>query len=483
MAGNRSDSYHDLESAQAGRALLKRDQKRWYWIVFAIASFLVMMMYSTKDVNKTMFFAPLGSAAFNSSEFHYNTYFYLSAIILFILYGVMMPSSYSQKIRDKRVVLHKKGSLGAMDEFELKITKWLDQTFYFGLYPISGLLLSGVPQEDREKIYFRWGWHSHVEKEFFKQEFREVDGYKRVKHLSLLDGYERLFTRQDGDKVKLSKEYKFVVWLFKSEGELHDLMRISEGFIAGDEERLKYDKLLSSQEFEERLKRVGSIDKMRMFNGTNEVAFSIDLMKRIIDDEAKRFELFVRTYAFDSKMLFTRRFRKYEAALKKDMHLKKYLFPKHLRDEQFEAIVNDQDKFRNHLIFAIICYFRLMLFKMIIGQYVNLPAGVMVVKIRDYTARMITEIFEDHCLVNVIQDKNDGSNGEFESDNLANLFLASVNHYRVSSMESFENRILKIYNFIPTAKEETSDKMASDIASALSEDWIAQMAESIGKEG
>jgi hypothetical protein len=181
-------------------------------------------------------------------------------------------------------------------------------------------------------------------------------------------------------------------------------------------------------------------------------------------------------------MLFTRRFRKYESALKKDMHLKKYLFPKHLRDEQFQEIVNDQRKFRNHLIFALVCYFRLMLFKMIIGQYVNLPAGVMVVKIRDYTARMITEIFEDHCMVSIISDKNDGTNSEFESDNLANLFLASVNHYRVSSIESYEDRILKIYNFVPAAKEETSDKMAADIVSTLNEDWITQMAEAIGKE-
>lgn len=482
MAGNRSDSYHEIESAQAGRALLKRDQKRWYWIVFAITSFLVMMMFSVKDVNKTMFFAPFGSGVFHSSEFNYISYFGISALIMFILYGVMMPESYSQKIRNKRVIIHKKGELGTMDEVELEVTKWLDKAFYLFLYPISGLLLSGVPKEDREKIYFRWGWHSHVEKEFFKQEFREVDGYKRVNTLTLLNGFERLFTRQDGDKVKLSNEYKFIVWLFKSENELYDLMRISEGFIAGDSEHLKYDKMLSSQEFEERLKKAGSIDNMRMFNGTNEVAFSIDLMKMIIDDEAKRFELFIRTYAFDSKMLFTRRFRKYEAALKKDMHLKKYLFPKHLRDEQFQEIVNDQKKFRNHLIFALVCYFRLMLFKMVIGQYVNLPAGVMVVKIRDYTARMITEIFEDHCMVSIISDKNDGTNSEFESDNLANLFLASVNHYRVSSIESYEDRILKIYNFVPAAKEETSDKMAADIVSTLNEDWITQMAEAIGKE-
>lgn len=478
---NRSDAYHELEGAQAGKALLKRDQKHWYWVLFALASFVVLMtMYKMHDISKEMFINIYAKEAFESQDFKYGLYFYISLFLVFVLYGVMLPKSYVQKIREKRVIQQKKGKLSDFDMAELWLYKTLDQAFYYLLYPISILTLYAIPEDDKEKIYFRWGWHSHVEKEFFRQEFREVDGYDRVKVLNLLKGFEQLFTRQKGEKAKFSKEYQFIKWLFKSEAEMIDLMKISEGFIAGDKEHLKYDKMLTAAEYGERLKKAGgSIDNIRMFNGKNEVAFSIDLMKDLIDNEALKFELYIKEYAFDSRMLFTRRFRRYETALKKDIHLKSYLFPKHIRQEQYESILKDENKMREHLIFALTCYFRLMLFKMVIGQYVNLPAGVMVVKLRDYTARMITEIFEDHSLVSIIKDKNDGSNPEFESDNLTNLFLAAVNHYRVSSVESYEDRILKIFNFVPTAKEYTSDEMASEITATLGEDWIAQMAESM----
>ncbi|MDD4969755.1 MAG: hypothetical protein PHT07_10050 [Paludibacter sp.] len=484
MAKNRSDSYHEIEGAQAGKALLKRDQKNWYWIIFMLASFFVMMsVYRVNDITKEMFFSVYGDAAFASTNFKYGLYFYISAFLLFVFYGIMIPDSYSKKMREKKVIQQKKGKLSDIDKAELWLYKNLDKAFYYGLYPLSILTLSAIPEEDKEKIYFRWGWHSHVEKEFFRQEFREVDGYQRVQTLKLLKDFEQFFTRQKGDKAKLSKEYQFISWLFKSEAEMIDLMKISEGFIAADKEHMKYDKLLTASEFTKRLNDAGgSIDNMRMFNGKNEVSFSPDLMKYLIDDEAARFEAYIREYAFDARMLFTRRFRRFEAALKKDIHLKTYLFPKHIRQEQYESIINDEEKLRNYLIFAITCYFRLMLFKMIIGQYVNLPAGVVVVKLRDYTARMITEIFEDHSLVNIIKDKNDGTNTEFESDNLTNLFLASVNHYRVSSPESYEDRILKIFNFIPSAPEETSDKIASEISEALNEDWVAQMAEMMTNE-
>lgn len=481
MAKHRSDTYHELEGAQAGKALLKRDQKHWYWILFSLASFVVLMSaYKVHDFSKDMFFMIYGDDAFKSQDFKYGLYFYISIFLVFILYGVMIPDSYVQKVRQKRVIQHKKGKLSDLDKAELWLYRVLDKIFYYSLYPVSLLTLYAIPEEDKEKIYFRWGWHSHVEKEFFRQEFREVDGYERVKTLKLLNGFEQIFTRQRGEAAKLSKEYQFIKWLFKSESEMIDLMKISEGFIAADKDHLKYDKMLTRAEYEERLKKAGGrLDNLRMFNGKNEVSFSIDLIKDLIDDESKKFEAYIREYAFDSRMLFTRRFRRFENALKKDTHLKSYLFPKHIRQEQYEAIINDENKLRDYLIFAMTCYFRLMLFKMVIGQYVNLPAGVMVVKLRDYTARMITEIFEDHSLVSIIKDKNDGSNPEFESDNLTNLFLASVNHYRISSVESYEDRILKIYNFIPAAKEMTSDEIASEISSTLGEDWIAQMAEAL----
>lgn len=69
--------------------------------------------------------------------------------------------------------------------------------------------------------------------------------------------------------------------------------------------------------------------------------------------------------------------------------------------------------------------FSLVLFKMVIGQFMNLPAGIMVVKIEDYSTRMILEYYKQFCEIEIVAKRNDGQSKEFQSDNYVNLFLQS----------------------------------------------------------
>jgi hypothetical protein len=296
--------------------------------------------------------------------------------------------------------------------------------------------------------------------------------------------FAEYFSKEKGQKALVSNEYAFIRWLFKSRAEMIDLMRIAEGFIEAKTPIRKYDKFLSKEEYEERLKKAGSLDNFRTYNGTDEVIYSHHLIKDIIDDEAKKFEEYIVKYAFDSRMLFARRFRKYESVLKNDVNLRRYIFPKTKSKEQIELILGDVNRKRAYLVFVMVCYFRFVLWKMIVSQYVNLPAGTIVVKLRDYTIRMIVEVFDDNSLINIVQNKNDGSTDSFESDNLTNMFLSALHHYRTSTAMPYDVRLEKIFNHngddvLSEDLEHTTDAISSDISSFFKSGWVQDAAESM----
>jgi hypothetical protein len=474
MANQRNDAYHEIENRQAGRMLLKKEWKWTKWFIYLIVGFMILYGFMPKgyDYSMSMVFSqPLGkNSGFTAKDFDYITYFPAAAFLAFVLFGIVYPKSYEEKIREKQLRLKKRGQLSIKDKAELKIWKAMDKLFYWLGYGISMAFFYGVQgEDDKKKVYMKFGWLSHLERNFFKQEVKRTDGYNRVSKLNIMKNYPEYFSKKSGVDALTANDFVFLMRLFKSSKEMKDLMLISEGFVAKGEP--KFDRILSSEEFKIMLQNCGGIDNIRMFNGKDEVLYSHDTIKALMDVEAQSFEKYIRKYAFDSRMLFTRRFQLYAGNLKNDINAKKYLFVK--GQEKFsEQIMADNAKFMEYLVFVLVVYFRFVLWKVIIGQYVNLPAGTIVVKQRDYAIRMITESFDDKSLINIAKNKNDGSTDQFESDNLVNLFLASLNHYRTGVRGSFEDRVMKIFNFgdvITAAMEEEEEKSIVGIKNSLND--------------
>ena len=76
-----------------------------------------------------------------------------------------------------------------------------------------------------------------------------------------------------------------------------------------------------------------------------------------------------------------------------------------------------------YLIEMLMADFTLILFKIVINQFMNVPAGMMVVKIEDYDTRMIIEYYKQLSTIEIVEKKNDGQSKLFKSDNYVNLFL------------------------------------------------------------
>ena len=71
----------------------------------------------------------------------------------------------------------------------------------------------------------------------------------------------------------------------------------------------------------------------------------------------------------------------------------------------------------------LVIWFKFYFTRLILQRYCNIPAGLLVVKIEDYSMRMITEVYNDKKLINISRNQNDGSSESFNGDGLVNLFL------------------------------------------------------------
>lgn len=95
-----------------------------------------------------------------------------------------------------------------------------------------------------------------------------------------------------------------------------------------------------------------------------------------------------------------------------------------IKNEKFN-IFEDENELIDYIKKMLIADFSLVVFKIILGQYMNIPAGTMVVKIESYDTRMILEYYKQFAEIEIVPKKNDGQSDMFESDNYVNLFLQS----------------------------------------------------------
>lgn len=495
--GQRDDEYHRLEGKKEGKLKIKREWNYAMFFAYSMASFMILyaMTPEGKDVTIDMF---IGNPGAGNQNFNYSLFYFIAGALSFLIWGILMPDSYEQQLRAYQLkAMRRKKQLTGYEQLKLKMFFYFDALIFWIMYPISALLFNATAnKEERKALYFRFGWVGHIEKTFFKQIVEKEDGYERADKLRLLANYPEILSGKKGADAKRSKEFLFTSWLFKNKKSMDDLFLIAEGYIALKRKE-KFDRILSAEEFKEKMSKYGAdrergLDSFRMYNGSDEILWSSDLVFEFVEQETKKFEDYINKYALNSRTLFSRRFQIYSGALFSDKNIKKYLFA---NEEMYKNCLADPSVFSKHLSFVLTCYFRFILLKMIIGEYINLPAGTTVVKIRDYTLKMIVETFDDESLVGIVPGKNDGSTLGFNSDNLANVFLASFNHFKKSTENSFDKRIYKIFNFrdeevIHSIEEKDIDQFSEKLKDGLAvvqkdapvpDEWLSRLKEDLAK--
>jgi len=479
-----NSEYGQLNSRREERHDLKKWHSRLFYIIYAAISYFMIdsVFFRHGHGDRSAFFIHYDSDMFTGSDnFRMVLYFAIALFFLFIVWSLFFAKSKDEIEDGIFEKVTKKHPIKATDTISLKISTYLDMFVYYLFYPISHLIL-GIEAEkaaDRRIFFLRHGYLSHLKMNFFQRTIRQVDGYERVDTIEIFKDYPVLFcSEHNTNKAKLSKEFKTFLSLFRDRGKLEDIFLIAEGYLTNSKQ--KFDKLLSEKEYKDILTKrfSGKIDDFRVYNGKDEILFSVDLIKDLSDDEYKRFEVFVKKYATTPTGLsFTRMYREYFDLLKKDKNtlamIRSLHAPAPLKEED---VLTDRELVqRIQFLFGI--YFRFFCFYYIVNQYINLPAGTVVVRMEDYTFRMITEIYDSKVIVAISPQKNDGTSKSFKGDALVNMFLIMWNYYNHSVENSFHDRVYNIFNLRDEVMEkaqsgeEESNMLASEIQEELKKDW------------
>ena len=97
-------------------------------------------------------------------------------------------------------------------------------------------------------------------------------------------------------------------------------------------------------------------------------------------------------------------------------------------------------------------------------RYCNIPCGLLVVKLSDYSFRMIAEAYDDKKLINITANQNDGSSSSFKGDGLVNLFLYTWNAF----LYSRKTKLLQEIEFNLNTTSDTSNLYDKDISNIIS---------------
>ena len=180
------------------------------------------------------------------------------------------------------------------------------------------------------------------------------------------------------------------------------------------------------------------------------VVLSLNAIRIYMEDKKSRFRDFLENEAFDFKTAVSSPKKEYAKrfyALAKDVHFREKI-TKNLDKEEAQRVLKTLDatvvksngsrtrgknnkrisifedkKTLGYLIDMLMADFALILFKIVINQFMNIPAGTMVVKVEDYDTRMIIEYYKQLSTIEIVEKKNDGQSKLFKSDNYVNLFF------------------------------------------------------------
>ena len=471
--GQPSD-FGNIESRREEKNHLKKWWRRLNVFFFLTASATILMFGFMSDkaqkenveINYLDFLVidhnNLSDLSINAGRYYLVGAFLL--LYIFALFGGKSKLEYEEELTFK---IKKNPSL--IFKIKYKAISIFDKVIYYVMLPFSYTTL-GIDSDSkylRNKFFMRYGWMSHLERTFFKQTFSLIDGYARSKELSDFKNFPLLFSDEKKiDKAIMSNEYRTLVKLFKSPEKLEDVFKITEGYMKNSAK--KYDEYLNAGDFRRILKRDfnGAINDFRVYDGKDKVYFSFDLVKNIIDTETKRFMSFLDRYSTTSSGLdFTRTYKPFFEMLKKDKNTLNMLKKLHAPEPVSEDYELSKEELMYRVKFIFKIYFRFCATFYIINQYINLPAGTVVVRMDDYTLRMVIETYENQNIVSIEKNKNDGTTDSFKGDALVNMFLLGWNYYNYSVNNSFKVKVYNIFNL----RDEIVDKRDETEVSLLSE--------------
>jgi len=479
-----NQEFGNIEGRRAEKHKLKKWANRVALFVYIIMSwFLLVFFFLSEEAQhgkkpEYLDFIVIDHSAISESTMNVPLYYTVGGFVLFFLvfiFGTKSKAEYEDIIAS---YYNKKRKVPFGIRMRYKLASKLDNFVYLVMYPLSMFLLviDSKSKKNRETFYIRYGWMSHLEYSFFKRVIVLKDGYSRVKKLKLFEKYPLLFSKTKSyEEALISKEFQTITSLFKSSESFKDVFMIAEGYIA-NKGSMKFDKNLSKNEFYQILTNDfdGKIDNFRVFDGKDMIYFSFDLIKTLIDEESKKFLSYWRNYSVSSTGLeYTRMYKQMFQYIKQDKAIKQMLrslpVPEPLDED--EPLKMSETMKRIEFIFEI--YFRFFATFYIINQYINLPAGTVVVRMEDYTLRMITEIYDNKNIVSIEKRKNDGTNESFKGDGLVNMFLLAWNYYNYSVKNSFHSRVYNIFNLRDEDLEAEISGVNSVMSGAMSNDILS----------
>lgn len=452
-----NNDYGNIEQRKQGHNKLVYELKYLYYFLYAIMAFGLLGILMQNDTYQgaevdLWDYLIITQDGQDLNPIDMKLYYSIGGTLLFLLWTLFVSTSvlgYKDKIAK---LTEEKRSLGFLLPLQLKVAIHVDKVLYYLFFPLSMALLPINPDNnsDKERLFLRLGWLNHLEFSFFKQSIKEENGYERVETLKLFKNYMTLFTKENNpSKAILSPEYRTLLSFFKSSDDLKEIFNITEGYLHSDGG--KYDKALSRKEYLNMLnsKFGGELDNFRCYDGYSTVYFSFDLIKDLIDEESERFESYIDRFAItEGGLEFTRSVQEYFDMVKNDDRmiedLKKLYAPKQIKKD-FD-LTDKEIVSRSKYMMGL--FFRYFAIHYIINQYINLPAGTVVMKMDNYSLRQSAEIYDSKVLVSIVKGKNDGSNMGFRNDGFANMFLLAWNYYNYTVSDPFRERVLRIFNFV-----------------------------------
>lgn len=461
-------TYDNFEADTAAKQKYQKRKKLIKNIIIFFSTIVFFLLISKGNMSnlekffliKPTSFIDLFKGKSTYEVFGFNIYIYFAIMTYLLLSWYLLIKYKKRETRETAL--------------SLKLTKISEYFFY----PINMFLFT----KKTKNYKFKVSWINEIEYNFFKQHVIKVDGYKRVKKLDIL---KRIF------EIYSKGEYRHLCVLFDSEESLHDLYKITEGYIKdvsfdkeGNEKigtEKKYDVILD--DFDK-----NSLKDFRAFNGRDKVYFSIDYIIYKTQEVSNEFRDFAKKRMFGKRLNISRTITQFYDMFKEDSRAIDMLFGlndlhhKNMNDKAVKKLIDEEinrcnkfksdyynlkrmvidfekrgdnleeeqkqnlikykknleeheEIFKELILNKMVIFFKFIYSRMILQYYTNIPAGSVVVKITDYTLRLIVDHYTSRSFISIDKNRNDGKSLEFQNETLANIFFILFEYFMYKRKE------------------------------------------------
>lgn len=481
MADERKGAYSEVEGLKKSKYKIGKDYKRIEIVISLAAALMVMLLFSSSLFSIDIFFLPI--IAKPQGDFNHEYYKLFSTLLLVFLYLFISKKNRVNLFKpdlEKLKKLKKIKKLEKIGFFSFKKVNWqiafinVKRTIYYILslpYSMISKLIY-IPDDLNKSLGIEPAYLNKLEKKFFYQIVEKEDGYLRVEVSDILKDKQKLLACKDNEELENIKR------LFKNNKQFEDLFLIIEGYLTKSK---LFDTVLKGKEdITKKQYKYFQTYMLRMKKKTinnkkmekieekleHDVTFSINAISFFIEDKKEKIEKLIKNILIPNLSNTKRKtITKRVLVLFKDIHYRKKIleyignsskknkesllklyeevfkvldnfesmeeFKSSLREKNSIKEIQDAIKkyeqvleiFYEHLRELLLLDFTIVLFRLVISQYMNLPAGTIVSKLKSYDTRMIIEYYKTFSLIEIEDRKNDGRSENFNSDNYVNVFL------------------------------------------------------------